>query len=174
VVSSEGHPVATRLATSRLVLTPLEVADAADMTVVLGDPGLYVHTGGSPPSLEELQGRYRRQVDGPWPHGETWLNWVVRLSAGEAVGYVQATVIDAAADLAWVIGAGHQRRGYAAEATHAVATWLVGEGIRRLTAHVASGHTGSERVAAGVGMQPSGDLDDDGERIWSVDTARST
>jgi RimJ/RimL family protein N-acetyltransferase len=172
VVSSERRVVAAELLTRRLKLTPLELADAPEMVVVLSDPGLYAHTGGSPPSLEELRSRYRRQLAGPWPPGQTWLNWVVRRSPEEPVGYVQATVTGQAADLAWVIGTDHQRQGYATEATREVAAWLVGRGVGRLTAHVAPGHMGSERVAAAVGMLPSGDVDDAGERIWHLDTNR--
>jgi len=51
-----------------IVLTPLTVADAAAMATVLGDPGLYRLTGGSPPAaspswsspLMPLVGRYAR------------------------------------------------------------------------------------------------------------------
>jgi RimJ/RimL family protein N-acetyltransferase len=160
------------MVTSRLVLTPLKHADAPDMVKVLSDPALYAHTGGSPPSLAELRSRYRRQLDGPWPRGERWLNWVVRLSPEEPIGYIQATVTERGADLAWVITTDHQRRGYATEATREVAEWLARRSIRRLTAHVAPGHTGSERVAAGVGMQPSGEFDDAGEQIWHLVTSR--
>jgi RimJ/RimL family protein N-acetyltransferase len=169
-VAGQGQLLATELVTARLVLTPLEFADAPDMVDVLGDPALYTHTGGEPPGLEELTSRYRRQVDGPWPPGQTWLNWVVRRPPREPIGYVQATVTDQEADLAWVIAPAHQGRGHATEAARAVADWLAGRGVRRLTAHVAPGHTGSERVAAGVGMQPSGDLDGDGEQIWHLHT----
>jgi RimJ/RimL family protein N-acetyltransferase len=167
-----GHEqlAAAELVTSRLMLTPLEFDDAPDMTEVLDDPALYAHTGGSPPTVEDLQRRYRRQLEGPWPDGQTWLNWVVRLSPEEPIGYVQATITEREADLAWVISTDHQRQGYASEATGAVAAWLGRRGIRRLTAHVAPGHTGSERVAARVGMKPSGDVDDAGEQIWLLDT----
>ena len=166
----QGQLVAAELVTSRLVLTPLAVADAEDMADVLSDPALYAHTGGSPPTLEELRRRYRRQVDGPWPPGQMWLNWVVRLPVHQPIGYVQATVTEQEADLAWVITTDHQRRGHATEAARGVAEWLERRGIRRLTAHVAPGHAGSERVATAVGMQPSGSFDDDGEQVWLLDT----
>jgi len=171
-VAGGGRVVATELVTARLTLTPLAVADAQEMVEVLSDPALYLHTGASPPSLAELQSRYRRQVDGPWPYGETWLNWVVRRSRSAPIGFVQATVTEQAADLAWVISTDHQRRGYATEATHVVATWVIGQGIPVLTAHVSPGHTGSERVAVAVGMQPSGEYDEAGEQIWRLSGQR--
>jgi RimJ/RimL family protein N-acetyltransferase len=172
-VAGQGQVVAEELVTSRLMLTPLEVADAADMAEVLSDPALYAHTGGSPPTVEELQGRYRRQLEGPWPDGQVWLNWVVRLPSKEPIGYIQVTVTDQGADLAWVIATHQQRHGYASEATRGVAQWLGHQGIGRLTAHVAPGHTGSERVAARVGMNPSGSFDDAGEQIWRDDPTAS-
>jgi RimJ/RimL family protein N-acetyltransferase len=171
-VAGQGQLVATELVTSRLVLTPLELADAPSMVGVLGDPALYAHTGGSPPDLEELRSRYHRQLDGPRPPGQAWLNWVVRLPPREPIGYIQATVTEKEADLAWVIATAHQRQGYATEATRGVAEWLGRRSIRRLTAHVAPGHAGSERVATGVGMRPTGDFDDAGEQIWHLDTSR--
>ncbi len=34
-----------------------------------------------------------------------WANWVVRLrNTGEAIGYVQASIGDESADLAWIVG----------------------------------------------------------------------
>jgi RimJ/RimL family protein N-acetyltransferase len=169
-VAPQGQSVAAELLTPRLLLTPLKLADASDMAVVLSDPALYVHTGGSPPSLDELRSRYRLQLEGPWPQGQTWLNWVVRLSRGKPVGYIQVSVTAHAADLAWVISTDHQRQGYAVEATREVAELLGRVGIRRFTAHVARGHSASERVAAAVGMQQSGEFDEAGEQIWLLDT----
>jgi RimJ/RimL family protein N-acetyltransferase len=159
---------ANDLAASGLVLTPLTIGDAASMVTVLADPSLYRFTGGSPPSLEDLEHQYRRQTQGPWPPDERWLTWAVRERDGPTVGYVQATVTVSAqqATLAWVIGADHQRRGYAATAAWAVLGWLADHGVRVATAHILPGHLASEAVAAGVGLQPTGSLDAEGERIW--------
>jgi hypothetical protein len=75
-----GHAVAVSvdlsaqvIAVPGLVVTPLIVAAAA-MATVLGDPGVYRWTGGSPPSVAELQQQYHRQTGGPWPPDERWLN----------------------------------------------------------------------------------------------------
>ncbi|MGH8945870.1 MAG: GNAT family N-acetyltransferase [Acidimicrobiia bacterium] len=85
--------------TSRLVLTPLDAADAAEMVAVLSDPGLYAFTGGEPPTLYQLEELYRHQSAGSPDDGETWHNWILRLD-GAAIGYVQATVKGENADLA--------------------------------------------------------------------------
>ena len=92
------------LGDGRLVLEPLRVDHAAEMVDVLSDAGLYAFTGGSPPSRDELERRYERQVTGSGDTDEVWHTWVVRLGdGGPAVGYIQATVRPAvgSAELAW-------------------------------------------------------------------------
>jgi RimJ/RimL family protein N-acetyltransferase len=124
--------------------------------------------------MQELQRRYRRQTGGPWPPGETWLNWVVRLADGVPIGYVQVTIAAQAADLAWVVATDHQGHGYASEAARAVTGWLMSHGICTLTAHIPLAHPASAAVAAAVGLQPSGTFDETGEQIWVLENDAST
>jgi RimJ/RimL family protein N-acetyltransferase len=161
-------PASTVLRTPRLRLEPLRVDHAEEMTPVLGDPGLYVFTGGEPPTTPELRDRYESQVRGPSSAGETWRNWIVRLSeTGEAIGYVQATITpaEARADVAWVIGQRWQGRGYATEAAIGMAGALADEGVTEITAHILAENTPSERVAKRIGLAPT-DRVEDGERVW--------
>jgi RimJ/RimL family protein N-acetyltransferase len=156
------------LTTDRLVLARLRVSDARAMQAVLAEPALYRFTGGSPPSLEELEQRYRAQIAGPDAPDVSWHNWIVRLRAeGSAAGFVQATVTGDTADVAWLIGVSWQRRGIAVEAAFAVCDWLSTRGVRRLTAHIHPDHVASAKVARRLGMVATGALDSDGERIWS-------
>ncbi len=114
---------APTLVTDRLVLTPLTVDDADEMTSVLADERMYAFTGGEPPTVEQLRFRYGRQVVGRSPTGdEWWLNWIVRLEPDGAVGTVQATVAadGASADVAWQVGVPWQGRGVASEAATAL------------------------------------------------------
>jgi len=149
------------------------------MVDVLADRRLYEHTGGEPPGLDELRQRYERQAVRHSPDGtETWLNWIVRLRPGsEAIGFVQATVTrageDRAADVAWVIGARWQGRGYAREAARALVAWLGSAGIGALTAHVHPDHAASAAVARSVGLEPT-DVIEDGERVWRLRTTSPT
>jgi RimJ/RimL family protein N-acetyltransferase len=71
------------------------------------------------------------------------------------------------AELAWVIGTPWQGRGYAGEAAVAAAGFLREAGVAPLTAHVHPSHEASQRVAARIGLTPSGRLDADGEEVWS-------
>ncbi|TIH34569.1 N-acetyltransferase [Subtercola vilae] len=71
-------PLARELITERLRLDPLAVDHAEPMVVVLADPQLYRHTGGKPPTRDELTARYQRQTLGHSPDGmERWFNWVI-------------------------------------------------------------------------------------------------
>lgn len=156
------------LRTARLDLEPITRAHAAEMYAVLAEPALYVYTGGQPPSSIDAVARWfegwerRRSPDG----AELWLNWVVRERAsGQAAGYVQATLADQRADLAWVLGTPWQGRGYATEAARAVQCWLQELGVARFRACVRPDHPASQRVAAGLGMARTADWID-GEEVW--------
>ena len=159
------------LGDGRLVLEPLRVDHAAEMVDVLSDAGLYAFTGGSPPSRDDLERRYERQVAGSGDPDEVWHTWVVRLGdGGPAVGYVQATVrlSVGSADLAWVVGAPWQGRGIAREAAGPVLDHVVAGGARRVVAHVHPDHVASQRVAARLGLAATNRVVD-GEVEWVLE-----
>jgi RimJ/RimL family protein N-acetyltransferase len=164
-------PTAEPIETARLTLEPLRVEHAGEMVEVLGAPALYEFTGGAPPSLERLRARYARQAVGHSPDGrEGWLNWVARdRDTAVVVGTVQATLTTRdgrhEAEIAWVIGAAHQRRGYATEAAGGMADWLRVHGTQTLTAHIHPDHEGSMAVARHLGLTAT-DVIDDGETRW--------
>jgi RimJ/RimL family protein N-acetyltransferase len=157
----------------RLILEPLRVDHAAEMTRVLGAQELYRFTGGRPPTEAQLRARYARQVAGTSPDGSaTWRNWVVRRRAdGAAVGWIQATLTRAGdrltAELAWTIAFDAQRRGYAREAAARAVAALRGEGVVAFSAHVHPGHAASMAVARSLGMVPTEQMRD-GELLWQV------
>jgi RimJ/RimL family protein N-acetyltransferase len=159
------------ITTARLELVPLRPADADEMVGVLADQRLYSFIGGGPPDRESLRASYARQAAGQSADGtEEWHNWIVRLQAdGTAVGFVQATIVDAGAvaNIAWLIGVPWQGRGFAVEAVRALVSWLDRRGIRTVVAHIRPDHDASGSVAARAGLEPTDELDDDGEQIWS-------
>lgn len=156
------------LQTHRLLLVPLQVADAPEMVDVLADRNLYRFTGGDPPSLRDLESRYRFQVAGPASTDEVWHNWILRVKPSHsAIGFVQATVSGDTADVAWVVATDRQRRGFATEAAVEMCRWLREVGIGSLTAHIHPEHVASERVAAAAGLRKTAELDADGEVVWA-------
>jgi RimJ/RimL family protein N-acetyltransferase len=158
------------ISTQRLDLVPLQPADADEMVGVLADPRLYSFIGGGPPDRESLRARYTRQSAGQSADGtEEWHNWIVRLRPdGTAIGFVQATIVDAGAvaGIAWLIGVPWQGRGFAVEAVRALVSWLDRRGIRTVVAHIRPDHHASGSVAARAGLEPTNELDDLGEQIW--------
>ena len=165
-----AEPKTSEIDTTRLVLTPLAESDAPEMVGVLADPALYEFTGGEPPTVDDLTAKYRFQVAGPPRDGEIWHNWILRLSnSGNAVGFVQATVIGDEADVAWVVGVPWQGQGFAREGATAMRAWLAQAGARRFLAYIHPQHTASQRVAETIGLHATGDLDEDGEEIWASD-----
>jgi RimJ/RimL family protein N-acetyltransferase len=111
--------------------------------------------------------RLRRQVAGASPDGgQGWLNWVLRIADGPAVGTLQATVTGSSAELAWVVGTAHQGRGYAGEAAVAVRDWLRSQGIEEFTAHIHPDHAASAGVARRLGLVPTA-ARQDGEVRWA-------
>ena len=159
------------LETERLVLEPLEPGHADEMVDVLADPELYRHTGGEPPSGDELRRRYELQARGRSDDGTAlWLNWIAReRSTGATVGFVQATVAIASrtADVAWVVGVAFQGRGYAREAAGAMVDRLREDGVARITAHIHPDNAPSEGVARALGLAPTTTVVE-GELRWEA------
>ncbi len=167
--------IVSSIKTERLVLYPLRVSDADEMASVLADGSLYDFTGGDPPTVSELATRYQHQTAGSGTPGEHWCNWIIRVGNQErAVGFVQATVVGELADLAWVVGAHDQGRGFGKEAVAAVRDWLAANTVRRMEAHIHPRHEASQAVAQGIGMVRSGECDDEDEEIWAVEFAVTT
>lgn len=107
---------------ARLTLEPQIEAHADEMFAVLQDPAIYAYENEAPVSVEWLRDRFRKlesraSVDGQ----ELWLNWVLRLSTSELIGFVQATVRpDGSAAIAYVLASKCWGRGLANEAVKAM------------------------------------------------------
>jgi len=148
-------------------LLTLEELDRMCSTFVsLGVEKLRI-TGGEPLALEALRARYEAQTRGSGDGDEVWHNWIVRIAdSRRAIGFVQATVIDGDAELAWTIGLPWQGQGYASEAALALVVWARSVSLDRLSARIAPGHLASEAVALACGLGSTGELDEDGEQLW--------
>ena len=103
------------LAGEGLTLEPQVAAHAGELYAVIADPTLYEFIDSKEPAseaaLRERLTKLETRLSGDGT--EHWLNWVVRTAAGDVAGYVQATVTpDHAAEIAYVLGRAHWRRGY--------------------------------------------------------------
>ena len=110
------------IATSGLVLEPLVVAHAEAMFELLDDAAIYRYLDyPPPPSVDHLRDVYAKLEARASPDGtEIWLNWVVRSQGHTPVGYVQATISQRTAFVAYMLGRKHWGRGYAQEAMQAM------------------------------------------------------
>ena len=143
--------------TPRTALEPQTAVHAAEMFVVLKDPRIYEHENEPPASEQWLRERYaklesRRSRDG----SEHWLNWVLRLASGEAIGYVQATVeANDRAFIAYVLASRWWGQGLASEAVRAMMDELRDAyGVLHFVAVFKRGNERSRRLLERLGFEP--------------------
>ena len=143
---------------TRITLEPQTAAHAEEMFAVLSDPAIYEYENEPPRSLEWLRERFRKLESRRSPDGEEeWLNWVIRLSSGELIGYVQATVHrDGCAAIAYELASAYWGRGYARKAVEAMIGELVqNHGVRTLTAVFKRENQRSRRLLERLGFAPA-------------------
>lgn len=138
-------------------------AHAEAMFTILSDDKLYGYTGGNPPRLvADLENWFsalesRKSTSGD----ELWLTWLMfTVEGGRAIGYVQATVKNFQADIAWLVGSEWQGVGFASEAAATLALWLVASKVDAISAHIHPNHIGSQKVAEAAGLYNSGQIED--------------
>jgi RimJ/RimL family protein N-acetyltransferase len=146
--------------TERLELRPLVADDADDLAELLDEPDLREWLVSA--DVEALRRRFARWEARQSPDGSAhWLNWLIRAD-GRAVGWVQATVVGSAAEVAYAMLASERRRGYGAEAVRGVVEWL---DVASVEAHIAPENAASAAVARAAGLKPTSELHD-GEVVW--------
>jgi ribosomal-protein-alanine N-acetyltransferase len=143
-----------RLSWGDLVLEPQTAAHASALLEVLRQPGVYDHLDGEPPELEAFTERLERLETRRSPDGESlWLNWVVE-HRGEIVGYVQATVKEDYAFIAYVLGSRAWGRGIATAAVSLMIDELAANyEVRILAATVAPANAPSIRLLQRLGFK---------------------
>ena len=141
-----------------LSLEPQTVQHADEMFAVLSDPAIYEFENQPPASREWLRTRFgklesRRSADGT----EQWLNWVVRITGGGLIGYVQATVrADGSAAIAYELSSAHWGRGLARQAVEAMLVELVARyRVTRFSAVAKQQNFRSLRLLERLGFAPA-------------------
>jgi len=157
------------ISTLRLDLVPMTAADADDVFPVLNDPTIGRFTGETPPAdVEAVRVGFARWETRRSPDGaELWLNWVLRRrDDDQAIGYVQATVGDGDAMIAWTVGTAFQRQGFATEAGHALIAWLRDIlGVPAIVGSIHPENIASQTAAHRIGLRPT-DRIHEGEVVW--------
>lgn len=144
--------------TATVTLEPQVEAHADEMFAVLGDPAIYTWENQPPPSVEWLRERFRklesrRSADGT----EQWLNWIVRIPAGTAIGYVQATVRgNGSAAIAYEFASAYWGQGLAQSAARAMIRELAHHyGVTRFVAIAKQVNVRSARLLERLGFAPA-------------------
>lgn len=144
------------LAADGLTLEPQVAAHAAELFPLLADTALYVFTDDKePPSEDWLRDRFARLESRQSPDGsQLWLNWVVRTDDGAAAGYVQATVEDGEAEIAYVLGRQFWRLGYGYAACLAMLEELAAAyAVSRVTATLDAANAASVALLTKLGLR---------------------
>lgn len=117
VAGDDRPPFETR----RLVATPLTRDHASELAPLLAAPEIHRFLNGGPETESQLRDRFARLETGWSPDGtQRWWRWLVRTRDGRAIGFAEATIETDRFYVAYVLGLGHRRRGYAREMTAAV------------------------------------------------------
>ena len=142
------------LKTRRLSLEPQVAAHAVELFAVLSDPAIYEYENAPPESVDWLRARFRRlEARASADRREIWLNWVVRLHTGEAVGYVQATICGERAAIAYIFASPHWGHGLASEAVRAMIEELRETyGVKLLSATLKRNNVRSTRLLNRLGF----------------------
>ena len=144
--------------TARMVLEPQVEGHAPEMFALLQDPRIYDYENEPPESEAWLRERFRKLETRCSRDGtERWLNWVVRLASGEAVGYVQATVEPSGrAFVAYVFASPWWGPGLAQEAVRAMMEELRDAyGARCYVAVFKRSNERSRRLLQRLGFRPA-------------------
>ena len=138
-----------------VVLDPQVAAHAREMFALLADPAIYEYEGAQPESEDWLAQRFARLESRGSPDGrEGWLNWIVRLPGGEAIGYVQATIDESGnASIAYIFASRSWGRGLARRAVEAMTGELRDRyGVRAMIVVLKSVNLRSLRLAQRLGF----------------------
>ena len=153
---NKAVPAMRAIAGEGVTLEPQMATHAGELYAVLRDPALYTFADDKEPASEQtLADRLSRLESRRSPDGtQHWLNWIVRSGDGELVGYVQATVgRGGRAEIAYIIGRHHWRRGYATAACTAMLNELATMyGVTEVVATLDPANTASLALLRKLGL----------------------
>ena len=158
------------------ILNELTVYDAVSLSALICQPELYSFIDGMPSSRSEALARVHRWVAGPLDPNIKWINVVIRHSScDEVVGLCQATLVNLLSDsnsleceLAYIVHPQWQRCGLGKlMMAQFLSEYVFPLRPHSLVASIAPGHVASEKLAASLGLTPTGVVYPNGEVRWS-------
>ena len=161
--------------TDRLILRTLDENDAELQYRVLNSPELMRYLGG-PKELHEIEERHARTMALHAREKFSFL-FAIEKESGELVGHCGLKRVDAPGaknpgdfEIGWLIREDRWRRGYAAEALHAVLDWAFDtHGAPFVVALTSESNEPSWRFMERLGMERREDLDFDDPRFGPDD-----
>ncbi len=163
-----------RIATKRLVLVPITVADAEPLYELFSDGSLHTYvsyrTQPYPEHLERLK-RWEKRIS---PEGdELWLNWTARRRKDEGVvGHFQIGLkADGVGTLGYLVARQHHGKGYATEALRSILKLLREKlGAVKATAVIDPRNLKSIQLAERLGLKLVGKLSET-DALYALDFA---
>jgi RimJ/RimL family protein N-acetyltransferase len=148
-------------------LVPLRAAHAEELVGLLAEPQLREWLRSE--DVAGLRRRFEGWESGRSPDGrQLWLNWVIRsLPDGRTVGWMQATVENDRAGVAYAVLPEERGHGFAAAALRAAIGDLRKRGVERFDAYIHDANEPSQHVVAAVGFMRT-ELTSDGDRRWTL------
>lgn len=148
-------------------LVPQKKEHAREMSDVLNDERLYEYIGGyNHISRTELENRYEKLESRTSPDGTAyWLNWVIVNHDNKPVGYIQATIMETTATVAWVVGRTWQNRRYGKAAATLLEKWIEDIGCLEMDAYIHPENANSKKLAFSLGFTNTHQIED-GEEKW--------
>lgn len=141
--------------TARLTLEPLCRAHAPLLSEAMLDPALYEFIAGPRAmNIDELATEFSHRAAGP-PVGlrkVRWWNMAVRLTeTGEAIGRIEASIVERRAEIGYLFGPRYWGQGYASEAIGWLQQKLQAAGVVTFWACVTPGNERSVRMLVRLG-----------------------
>jgi RimJ/RimL family protein N-acetyltransferase len=157
-----------------MIIENLTLEHADEMFALLNDIKLHQHIGGKPiENSETFKLRYSRLAKGWSSDGkEEWINWIIK-NDGLCVGYVQATISNNEAYIAWVVGTKYQNKGFASAATKILIEWLYKNRTNNIKANIGDLNEPSKRMAIKVGLVKT-EMINNGESMWVYNNTSTT
>ena len=156
----------TDIPSARLALVPLRAGDAEELAGLLDEAPLREWLRAE--DVDQLRARFAGWETRTSPDGtERWLNWIVRAADDRrALGWVQATVREDVASVAYATLPAARGSGAASESLRALVPWLRARlGVTAVRAEIDDANVASGRVAAAAGFERT-DRRSGGEVVW--------